>query len=211
MTGYYLNKILSINANHALYHEDGKWYHNLKKFPGVLFDQNGYVLFRDQESYINQPGLQIKKDLFVTYGIESLHGYRTFTDLEKALIAKIEPTEIKENEADDTIRVLRQIDVILRRKSLVNKLKKRYGNTCQICGIKLSIGLGKYYSEIHHIIPLGRPHNGKDVSSNMICACPNHHVQLDLKAIPLELKITKHEIAQESIDYHNSFLTTKAE
>ena len=29
----------------ALYREDGKWYHHLKKFPGALFDFNGYIVF----------------------------------------------------------------------------------------------------------------------------------------------------------------------
>ncbi len=83
MTGNYLNKILSINAKHALYRKDGYWYHNLKKFPGVLFDQNGYLCFLDRDSYLNNPGLQIKKDLHVVGGIESLRGYREFTNFEE--------------------------------------------------------------------------------------------------------------------------------
>lgn len=206
MTGNYLNKLLSINAKHALYRKDGYWYHNLKKFPGVLFDENGYLFFADQESYVNNPSLQIKKDLHVLGGIESLPGYREFTDFERELINGIEPSSIKEKEVEETVRVLREIEVVLRNRALVVQLKKLYNNTCQICGTQLSIAQGKFYSEIHHIISLGRPHNGKDMLSNMICVCPNHHVLLDLKAIPIELKIRKHEISQESIDFHNSLV-----
>ena len=44
MTGKDLIKILDIEAKQALYREDGKWYHNLTKFPGVLFDKGGYFL-----------------------------------------------------------------------------------------------------------------------------------------------------------------------
>lgn len=206
MKGSYLNKILSINAKHALYRKDGYWYHNLKKFPGVLFDQNGYLFFIDRGSYVNNPRLQIKKDLHVVGGIESLPGYREFTSFEKALIKGIDLNTIQEKEVEETIRVLRQTEVVLRNRALAVQLKNLYDNTCQICDTKLSIGPDKYYSEIHHIISLGRPHNGKDVLSNMICVCPNHHVQLDMKSIPITLMTELHEISQESINFHNSLV-----
>lgn len=41
-SGKQLQKKYGINAEHALYREDGKWYHHFKKFPGVLFDAQGY-------------------------------------------------------------------------------------------------------------------------------------------------------------------------
>lgn len=206
MTGNYLNKILSINAKHALYRKDGYWYHNLKKFPGVLFDQNGYLFFIDRDSYINNPKLQIKKDLNVVGGIESLPGYREFTAFERDLIKGVDVNKIKEKEVEETIRVLREREIVLRNRALVIELKKLYDNTCQICGTQLFIGPDKYYSEIHHIIPLGRPHNGKDMKSNMICVCPNDHVLLDMKSIPIVLMTQLHEISQESINFHNSLV-----
>lgn len=55
MNGRYLNKLLGINAVHALYRADGKWYHHLKRFPGVLFDDEGYIVFPTEASYINHP------------------------------------------------------------------------------------------------------------------------------------------------------------
>ena len=53
MNGAFLNKILRINAKHALYRADGKWYHNLKTFPGVLFDENGLIFFPTEETYFH--------------------------------------------------------------------------------------------------------------------------------------------------------------
>ncbi len=40
-----LNKKWKVGAKHALYIHDGHWYHCLTKFPGALFDKNGYILF----------------------------------------------------------------------------------------------------------------------------------------------------------------------
>jgi glycosidase len=57
-TGRVLNKLWRVDAAHALYLEDGKWYHHLERFPGALFDFNGYVLFRTREDYLNSPYLQ---------------------------------------------------------------------------------------------------------------------------------------------------------
>jgi len=86
MNGNYLNKLLQLNAEHALYREDGKWYHNLKKFPGVLFDKHGYIVFKTKDEYIDHPELQIKKDLHIKGGIETLFGYINFSELQKKFI-----------------------------------------------------------------------------------------------------------------------------
>lgn len=212
MTGVFLNKILEINAKHALYRKDGKWYHNLKSFPGVLFDENGYAIFTMEEEYKNNPKLTIRQDLNVKDGIENLVNYQKFNDSQLKLIKGIELNDIhtsntKNNE--ETIRILRNIDTILRNKTLVLRIKKLYNNTCQICGTQLLIGENKYYSEVHHIVPLGKPHNGKDSLDNMICVCPNCHVQLDLSSIILDKEsfaINKHYLNDEYISLHNSYL-----
>lgn len=215
MTGSYLNKILSINAKHALYREDGKWYHNLIRFPGVLFDKNGYVIFNNEEDYIKSPNLQIKKDLHITDGIESLANYLKFTKREKELINGVDfGGEYKGNNEESTVRIIREIEIILRKKNLVEKIKKLYNNTCQLCKTQVVIGENKYYSEVHHIISLGKPHNGVDAIENMICVCPNCHIELDFKAIPLNenmLKLTRHTISLKSIEYHNSLYGAKKE
>jgi putative restriction endonuclease len=47
-----------------------------------------------------------------------------------------------------------------------------------VCGIRIEIrGIG--YAEGAHIRPLGKPHNGRDDTQNLLCLCPNHHVMLD--------------------------------
>lgn len=209
MYGRYLNKILEINAKHALYRKDGKWYHNLKSFPGVLFDENGFIIFSSEREYKSTMELQIKKDLHITDGIESLGKYQKFTESQLLLINGIEVKKLKtdSNNNEETIRVLRTIDAILRNKALVNRIKKLYNNTCQICGLQLNVGKDKYYSEVHHIIPLGKPHNGKDSLDNMICVCPNCHVQLDLKSKFLDentFAVSRHHISANYIKYHNS-------
>lgn len=208
MKGNYLNKLLKLGANHSLYRDDGKWYHNLKRFPGVLFDKNGYVIFENENEYKFHPDLQIKKDLHISMGIESLKKYRRFSETDKLLIENSQAlsSELK-GDSENVIRVIRQLDIILRNKYLVQKIKDLYQNTCQLCTIRINIAENKYYSEIHHIIPLGRPHNGKDSMENMICVCPNCHVLLDLKVIKLQLDTLKniqHEISIDSINYHNS-------
>lgn len=209
MKGQYLNKLLGINVVHALYRADGKWYHNLKRFPGVLFDDEGYIVFPTEASYINHPKLQRKSDLHVTDGISGLDGYMRFTQEQRLLIGDTtESVELQPRE--ETIRIKREIELRLRKKSLVDRIKKLYNNTCQLCETRLEIGKGQYYSEVHHIKPLGRPHNGPDVLENMICVCPNCHALLDLGGIALgnkSFKIQKHSIRKDYLRYHNKIYT----
>jgi predicted restriction endonuclease len=49
---------------------------------------------------------------------------------------------------------------ILRDTRVARELKALYRNRCQICGNRIKLNSGDYYSEAHHIIPLGREHSG---------------------------------------------------
>jgi 5-methylcytosine-specific restriction protein A len=51
ITGKMLNRELGLGAQHSRYHKDGYWYDKLQDFPGVLFDREGYVLFRTKAAY----------------------------------------------------------------------------------------------------------------------------------------------------------------
>ncbi len=94
---------------------------------------------------------------------------------------------------------------ILRDTNLARQVKAVQEYKCQICGVTLLLGDRTPYAEAHHIKPLGSPHNGPDIRTNIICVCPNHHVLLDYGAIRLEP--TKFpQIAKEYIDYHNSLI-----
>lgn len=203
MTGNDLNILLRIGAKHALYRADGRWYHNLKAFPGALFDEAGWILFESEEAYRSHTGVQIRNDLHVPGGISSLPGYEPFP-------AELK-TELAHNDvfADSEVllRVLRTIEVIPRDVELVRRLKTLYRDSCQICGTQLQVRENNYYSEVHHIRPLGRPHNGPDTLDNMICLCPNHHALLDLFSMPLrmeELHVIRHNLNSEYLGYHNN-------
>ena len=44
--GQDLNQQWQVGARHALYREDGRWFHQLTKFPGALFEHTGTSCFR---------------------------------------------------------------------------------------------------------------------------------------------------------------------
>jgi 5-methylcytosine-specific restriction protein A len=75
VTGKALNQLWGVGAVHALYREDGKWYHHLEQFPGALFDKNGYVLFGTRAEYLGCNHLRHGQDLNVTGGIKNIRNY----------------------------------------------------------------------------------------------------------------------------------------
>lgn len=75
VTGKQLNELWNVHAAHALYREDGTWYHHLAAFPGALFDRNGYVVFRSREEYERSPYLRHAQDLHVPTGIAAMPNY----------------------------------------------------------------------------------------------------------------------------------------
>ena len=104
-----------------------------------------------------------------------------------------------------TMRIVRDTEISRRVKGL-------YDYACQICGVRLDTPAGPY-AEGAHIKPLGMPHNGPDIESNILCLCPNHHVLLDDGAITLSddyrvLGISggrlnvKHHLGAEYVQYH---------
>jgi len=76
---------------------------------------------------------------------------------------------------------------------------------------------------VHHLRPLGHPHDGPDNESNMLVWCPNHHALFDL-AVPrfvnghtLDIngkkhRLTlKHKIAKANIEYYGTHIHTEPE
>lgn len=98
----------------------------------------------------------------------------------------------------------------LRDTPLVRTLKCLHENACQICGKRLPLQGDKFYSEAHHVRPLGRPHFGPDAASNIVILCPDHHVQCDYGAIrlmPDKLRIHPlHHLNYEYLGYHNEVI-----
>lgn len=95
---------------------------------------------------------------------------------------------------------------ILRETEMARKIKLLHKNKCQLCSLTIHIR-GKQYSEAHHLQPLGKPHHGPDIPSNIIVVCPNCHVMLDYFSMQLSVQSLKsvggHTVGTEYIDYHN--------
>jgi putative restriction endonuclease len=78
---------------------------------------------------------------------------------------------------------------LVRNTKVSQHVKNLHKHRCQICGQTLTVAAG-LYAEGAHISPLGRPHNGSDVESNILCLCPNDHVLFDLGAIVIDDDLT---------------------
>jgi len=68
----------------------------------------------------------------------------------------------------------------VRDSALTRRIKSIYQNRCQVCDTAVTGIGGRQYSEGAHVMPVGRPHLGPDTLENILCLCPNHHVQLDI-------------------------------
>lgn len=89
-------------------------------------------------------------------------------------------------------RVETTIQRVVRNTKVAQRVKELHTNRCQVCGIVIETG-GGVYSEGAHVRPLGKPHDGPDVAGNVLCLCPNHHVQFDLGGLvidPVTLVVT---------------------
>ncbi|WP_156892248.1 HNH endonuclease [Jeotgalibaca sp. PTS2502] len=102
---------------------------------------------------------------------------------------------------------------INRDSNLIADLKIIHNHRCQICGTQIKLSDNNYYSEGHHIKPIGGPHFGPDTSDNILIVCANCHVMCDYGAIKLDIHslntIAKHIINQEFINYHNTSIYLK--
>ncbi|HZU58894.1 MAG TPA: YDG/SRA domain-containing protein [Actinocrinis sp.] len=107
---------------------------------------------------------------------------------------------------------------IVRSSPVADFVKRVHDFKCQICGIRIPTPTGAY-AEAAHIRALGRPHGGPDEVGNVLCLCPNHHVQFDLGVIVINddfsvldlstgqvegalRRLPEHEIALAHIRYH---------
>lgn len=113
---------------------------------------------------------------------------------------------IQLNEGEETYRVEMSVKRIIRDTRIIKELKALHNNTCQICGLKIKLTGNTFYSEGHHIKPLGKPHNGKDEKENVIIVCPNCHAMCDYGAMKIDLakvrKVKEHEIKEEYVEYY---------
>ncbi|MFE6615207.1 YDG/SRA domain-containing protein [Amycolatopsis sp. NPDC057786] len=122
---------------------------------------------------------------------------------------------------DAPVRLAAKVQRLIRSTQVVNYVKQVHDDVCQTCGVRLRIG-DKAYSEGAHIRGLGRPHNGPDVYSNVLCLCPNCHVLFDYGAMVIseDMKVVvhgevvselrqhvDHRIDKDHLDYHREHYT----
>ncbi len=74
---------------------------------------------------------------------------------------------------------------LVRDAAVAKRVKDFHHHTCQVCSTRLMTAVGPY-AEGAHIRGLGRPHEGPDTDSNMLCLCPNHHFLFDAGAIYID-------------------------
>jgi putative restriction endonuclease len=113
---------------------------------------------------------------------------------------------------------------IVRNRTVAERVKRLHDHTCQVCCIRLMTAAGAY-AEGAHIKGLGRPHNGPDDESNMLCLCPNHHLLFDAGAIYVDAggnvwdstakeivgslhTVPRHKINWEFLQYHRDHFAT---
>lgn len=78
---------------------------------------------------------------------------------------------------------------IVRNTDVSRRVKELHHYVCQVCGERIPIAAGAY-AEGAHIRPLGRPHDGPDVASNVLCLCPNDHVRFEFGTYVIEDDLT---------------------
>jgi putative restriction endonuclease len=80
--------------------------------------------------------------------------------------------------AEPATRYTATVSRLVRDTAITRQVKALHGYRCQVCGERLATPAG-FYAEAAHIRPLGAPHHGPDVLSNVLCLCPNHHALFD--------------------------------
>jgi 5-methylcytosine-specific restriction protein A len=155
LNGKSLNELWGVGAKHALYREDGMWYHQLKDFPGALFDANGYIVFVTREDYVTSPYLQIQQDLHVPNGISSIPNYVRVTESNQLQqlshsikkVGESKKSYITENlpkGRKEARRTLVASERIIRDTKVSVWVKRVHEFHCQICGIALELAPGLF-------------------------------------------------------------------
>lgn len=194
-----------------------KVYHELISSKGSALNSiirlHGYVPFVEKvyQKFIS------KYNSDISVGFDFFNKASSLTELNK------ESLDLHANDGDEAIpdTFMTISEKKKRNRKIVQELKNLYINKCQICGEFIDMGKGLKYSEVHHIHPIGKEHNGADNKYNMIVLCPNHHKMFDLGILainPVDCRSVvhidknnilnnkeiefKHLVAETNIRYH---------
>lgn len=75
-----------------------------------------------------------------------------------------------------------EVRSVVRSLEVADYVKQVHNHTCQVCGVRLTVG-DRGYAEGAHIQAVGGVQRGPDVVENLLCLCPNCHALFDLGAI----------------------------
>ncbi len=196
VTAKRLAESVGISAKHALYRETGDWYHVLKRFPGVLFDKEGYLLFETQEDYqrlVADGGLYGVRQsvennwLTIQQGISSLPGYRYFQRSDW-------PDELEESEKYSEGTILRinvnryERDLAARRRCV-----EHHGYSCSVCNFDFTErfgDIGRAFIHVHHLTPISTIGDEYviDPIKDLRPVCPNCHAMLHRRKPPFTIE-----------------------
>jgi|CXWL01.1.fsa_nt_gi predicted restriction endonuclease len=183
--------------------EDRSYWENLVRTAKARLIEKGVLI-----SKLKSGLCKLQRDDFVSSEIKIEHSLITSSNRIKA--DEKTPVASDIGEIGPATRIETATYRILRDTAIARRVKVLHNYCCQICGDRIQLSDDKYYTEAHHIKPLGKPHNGPDIQENIICVCPNHHVQLDYGAIAINLtniaKIVEHNLGEEYINYHNTII-----
>jgi len=101
-------------------------------------------------------------------------------------------------------KVKQVVKVYKRNQKLIAKLKKKYNDRCQICNDTFEKKDGGFYSEAHHLIPLGE--KGYDAEDNIVILCPTCHKKLHFAK---EVKIDERKGDRQSVTINGVRLEIK--
>jgi hypothetical protein len=167
----------------------------------LIFALQAYVRFVEKNSRMptgGQPGAVVRRTM-------SPSAMPHATPARSPTVEESPATDVPIDELPERLRA--EVFRLVRDTKLIRELKALHNDTCQMCGLRMQLTPGRFYSEGHHIKPLGQKHNGPDVKGNVLCVCPNCHVKLDFAAIkinPTKLRTAPgHIVRQEFADYHN--------
>ena len=195
--GAYLNELWNVGAAHALYIHDGHWYHPLKRFPGALFDLNGYVLFKTQEEFSAFRHGKIEKDFALPPpGISALPDYvRVVPDGGPSSPFAPPFWDVDIHGSSVALEGRRRLVVHLERErnqTIVRKKKKNATSlNCEICAFSFERAYGSAageYCEVHHLLPLSDLDQiSKTRIQDLAILCANCHRVIHLRNPPYSI------------------------
>ncbi len=197
--GAYLNDLWGVKAAHALYIHDGHWYHQLRRFPGALFDRNGYILFATEKEYRANPHLSIGKQISIRKpGISAIPGYVRVVQSDDSKLAPFRPPnlDVDIHTAPTTaIEGRKRLVMHLERErsqGVVRQKKKMAANLdCEICRFSFKRTYGNAaaeYCEVHHLVPLSDIEQTTETRpEDLAILCANCHRVVHLQIPPRTL------------------------